>query len=74
MLPVITVAGFLLLTGYILGLAAFKNIWIVSAISISSILIFEPAMDYIVTQQLPTRGALVGLIFGALGIVSALFL
>ena len=31
-------------------------------------------MDYIVTQQLPTRGALVGLIFGALGIVSALFL
>jgi hypothetical protein len=74
MLPVIIIAGFFLLTGYIMGLAAFKNIWVVSAISISSILIFEPALDYLITGQLPTRGALIGLIFGMLGIISALFL
>lgn len=74
MLPVIIVASFFLLSGYILGLKSFKNIWVVSAISISSILIFEPAIDYLVTHQLPTRGALAGLIFGMLGIISALFL
>ena len=73
MLPVIIAASFFLLTGYIFGLKYFKNIWVVSAISISSILIFEPALDYVITKQLPTRGALVGLVCGMLGIISALF-
>jgi len=74
LLPVIIIAGILLLGGYMLGLKTFKNIWIVSVISITSILIAEPIIDYTVTKQLPTKGALIGLIFGVLGFISALFL
>jgi hypothetical protein len=73
-LPIMIIAGILLLCGYMLGLRSFKNIWIVSAISITSILIAEPIINYTVTHQLPTRGALVGLIFGVLGFIAALFL
>lgn len=74
MLPLIIIAGILLLSGYMLGLKAYKNIWIVSVISITSILIAEPIINYTVTHQLPTKGAFIGLIFGVLGFLSALFL
>jgi hypothetical protein len=73
-LPIIIVAGILLLCGYMLGLRAFKNIWIVSAISITSILIAEPIINFTVTRQLPARGAIIGLAFGILGFISTLFL
>ncbi len=72
-LPVFFLASILLLTGYMLGLRAFKNIWIVSAVSIGSIIISEPIINYLVTHQLPTTGALIGLVLGVLGIISALF-
>src|SRR3989344_9213474 len=56
---IITIFGsVLILTGYMLGLKAFKNIWIVSVISITSILILEPVLAYGVFKQLPTTGAL----------------
>jgi hypothetical protein len=35
--------------------------------SITSILIIEPLIAYLVLKQLPTKGALIGLILGALG-------
>ena len=68
-----TFGGFLLLAGYMLSMQSFKNIWIVSAVSIASILIAEPIIDYTVTGQLPTKGAIVGLVFGVLGFISDLF-
>jgi hypothetical protein len=74
MFLVMAAGGGLLVAGYMLGFPAFKNIWIVSVISITSILITEPAADYIIFKQLPTTGALIGLILGALGMISALFL
>jgi uncharacterized membrane protein len=46
MFVVIAVAGGLLVAGYMLGLGTFKNIWIVSVISITSILIVEPILAY----------------------------
>jgi hypothetical protein len=49
------------------GYRSFRNIWIVSALSITSILIMEPLIGYLVFQQLPTRGALFGLLLGAAG-------
>jgi hypothetical protein len=67
----IIAAGFLL-TGYVLGYSVFKNIWIVSVASITSILIIEPILAYTIFSQLPTKGALIGLILGALGFISAL--
>lgn len=73
-LPFIILGSVLLLAGYMWGLKSFKNIWIVSAISITSILITEPFMNYLITGQLPTLGAVVGLILGFLGFIAALFL
>jgi hypothetical protein len=56
------------------GLKIFKNIWIVSVISITSILIIEPFIAYFIGGQLPTKGAIIGLVFGVLGFAAALFL
>jgi hypothetical protein len=63
-----------LLVGYMLGYRGFRNIWIVSAISITGILIIEPSLNYTIFHQLPTKGALIGLILGAIGFVAALFI
>jgi len=67
---VIALAGCLLIAGYMIGYKSYRNIWIVSAMSITSILIMEPLIGYLVFQQLPTRGALIGLILGALGFIA----
>jgi hypothetical protein len=67
----IVFAGAFLIVGYMLGYKFFKNIWVVSALSITSILIMEPLIGYLVFQQLPTRGAVLGLILGAAGFVAA---
>jgi len=74
MFLMIVVAGGFLIAGYMLGLSAFKNIWIVSVTSITSILIMEPILAYTIFQQLPTKGAIIGLILGILGFLSAMFI
>jgi hypothetical protein len=66
-------ASTLLLLGYMFGYSHFKNIWIVSAVSITSILIIEPIIAFAVFREIPTKGALIGLIFGFLGFIFALF-
>jgi hypothetical protein len=71
---IMVIGGTLLITGYFTGFGAFKNIWIVSVISITSILIIEPTLAYTIFHQLPTKGALIGLILGAFGFISAMFL
>lgn len=70
---VIMVGSFALLAGYMLGIKAFNNIWIVSAVSISSILILEPIVAYSVFRQIPTKGAFIGFLLGAAGLIIALF-
>ncbi len=70
----IFIGGSILLSGYIIGYRGFKNIWIVSAVSVTSILVIEPILNYLIFQQLPTKGAFIGLIFGAIGFISALFI
>ena len=74
MFLLVVFAGGLLVAGYMLGYLHFKNIWIIAAISVGSILIVEPLMAYALFRQLPTVGAGIGLVLGALGILSALFL
>lgn len=64
----------LIMVGYMFGQKSFKNIWIISVISITSILIVEPILAYGIFKQLPTKGALIGLIFGALGFMATIFL
>jgi len=64
----------MLLFGYILGVRIFNSIWIVSVISITSILVAEPVLNYVLFQTLPTRGPLIGLILGILGFISTFVL
>ena len=66
------ISTFMLLCGYMFGLAAFKNIWIVTVISITSILFAEPVITYFVSHQLPTKGAVAGLILGFIGLILTL--
>jgi hypothetical protein len=73
MFLLITIAGGFLIAGYMLGFNAFKNIWIVSAVSITSILIVEPILAWTIFQQLPTTGAVIGLVLGVTGLIASLY-
>lgn len=69
---IIIAAGAFLIAGYMLGYSAFKNIWIVSVTSVTSILIVEPLLTYTIFHQLPSRGALIGLVLGGAGFIATL--
>lgn len=73
MLTIMVPGGALLVAGYIFGYNAFKNIWIISVVSITSILLIEPVLAYAVFHQLPTKGAVAGLILGVIGLFLGLF-
>ncbi len=61
-----------LLYGYIIGYSSFKSIWIVSIISITSILVIEPLLVWSIFKEIPSKGAIIGLGFGILGFISTL--
>jgi hypothetical protein len=65
--------GGFLIAGYMLGFKAFKNIWIVSVASITSILIVEPILAWTFFQQMPTTGAIIGFVLGATGLFFSIF-
>jgi ABC-type cobalamin transport system permease subunit len=71
---VMAVAGVFLIAGYMLGVKYLQNIWIVGAVSITSIIIVEPIITYAVFHEIPSRGALIGLILGFIGMISALII
>src|SRR3989338_3422614 len=71
---VMTLAGLLLIAGYMFGLKYLNNIWIVGVVSIGGIIIMEPVITYLLFQEFPSRGALIGLVLGILGLLSALFI
>jgi len=66
-------SGVLLLGGYALGTRAFGDIWVVTVISVTSILFLEPLIVYALFRQAPGTGPAVGLALGGLGLVAALF-
>lgn len=68
------IAGVFLIAGYMFGMKYLQNIWIVGAISIASIVVVEPLVTYLIFEELPTRGPMIGLILGVLAIISALFI
>lgn len=74
MFLLITLGGALLVGGYVLGYAHLKNIWIIVAISVGSILVVEPILTFLLFHEVPTTGSIIGLIFGALGTLAAIFL
>ncbi|HEV8666222.1 MAG TPA: hypothetical protein VN665_00025 [Candidatus Paceibacterota bacterium] len=71
---VVIFGGAMLIAGYMLGYLYLKNIWIIAAISVGSILIVEPIVAYALFRQMPTLGAGIGLVLGVLGTLAALFL
>ena len=67
-------AGLLLIAGYMFGLKYIQNIWVIGAVSIASIIIMEPIITYLLFREIPSRGALLGFVFGILGLLSALLI
>lgn len=74
MFLLITLAGGFLIAGYMLGFNVFKNIWVVSVASITSILIIEPILAWTIFQQVPTKGAIIGFVLGVIGFFTSIFL
>jgi hypothetical protein len=68
------IAGIALIAGYMLGVKYLQNIWVIGAISIVSIIIMEPIITYSIFHELPSKGALIGLVLGVFGLASALFI
>ena len=73
MFLIITASGILLLLGYTLGFSSFRNIWVISVISITAIIIVEPIIAYTIFKQFPTKGAIMGFILGIIGILFSIF-
>lgn len=74
MFLLIMLGGILLVCGYALGYMHLKNIWIIVAVSVGSILVVEPILSFLLFRDVPTIGSLVGLALGALGTLAAIFL
>ena len=69
----ITIGGFLLLVGYYLGYKAYQNLWVITVISIVTLLITEPLILVVFLNQTPTVGMLTGFALGIIGLFLALF-
>jgi hypothetical protein len=63
-----------LLYGYIIGYSNFQSIWVVTIISTTFLLIFEPILAYTIFKEIPSKGAIIGFIFGVFGFLSTTFI
>jgi len=67
-----TFGGILLILGYIYGYKAYQNLWVITVVSITTLLIAEPLVIYFFFNQTPTLGALIGFILGIIGLICTL--
>jgi hypothetical protein len=76
LLPIVLMcfAGLCLLGAYWIGYVAVGDIWIVTVVSVTSLLIIEPLVVWSLFHEAPGRGALIGLVLGALGMLSTVLL
>ena len=70
----ISIAGVSLVFAYWLGYRATGNIWVVTVASLTLLLILEPIVIYAMLKELPERGALIGFILGATGLIATVTL
>lgn len=68
------IGAVLLVVGYMLGVKYHHNVWAVTALSLSSILIVEPLFNYFYIGHVPELGSALGFVFGLLGVVAVTFL
>ncbi len=75
-LPVLIMcfAGICLIGAYWLGYVAVGDIWLITVVSVTSLLLLEPLVIWAIFHEQPGRGALIGFCLGALGMLSAVFL
>ncbi len=64
--------GAFLIGGYMVGYQAFRNIWVVTTISVTSILFVEPLIAWFLFQEWPTTGVVIGIVLGVLGFIATL--
>ncbi|MFH1112166.1 MAG: hypothetical protein V1712_03840 [Patescibacteria group bacterium] len=57
--PFAVVFSVLILWGYIYGYRVFEKIWVITIISWSSILIIEPALNYLIFKEVPAGNTLI---------------
>jgi phosphatidylglycerophosphate synthase len=70
----ISIAGISLVFAYWLGYQATGNIWVVTVASLTLLLILEPIVIYAMLREIPQRGAIIGFILGAAGLISTVAL
>lgn len=70
----ISIAGTSLIFAYWLGYKATGNIWVVTVASLTLLLILEPIVIYVMLKELPERGALIGFLLGASGLIATVTL
>lgn len=70
----IAFAGVCLIVAYWMGYHVVGNIWVVTIASLTSILVLEPIVVFAMFNEIPSRGAIIGFIFGALGFIAAITL
>ena len=70
----ITIGGLCLVLSYWMGYRGTGNIWIVTVASLTLLLILEPIIIFIMFRQIPARGAAVGFVLGALGLIATVVL
>lgn len=67
-------AGLCLLGAYWLGYVVVGDIWVVTVVSVTSLLLLEPIVVWWLFHEAPARGALIGFCLGALGMLATVLL
>ncbi len=67
--PWAAVFSLLILWGYIYGYKYFEKIWVITIISWSSILIIEPALNYLIFKEMPAGNTLVASLLAVAAII-----
>ena len=73
-LPMITLSGIMLVGGYLIIAAIFRDIWLAAFVSIASILFVEPMIIWLLFREIPARGELIGFSLACLGLCAVVFL
>ena len=70
---IITLAGVPLLIAYYFGQKAFNSMWPVMAASLTSVLLIEPLVIWLMFRDLPSKLSIVSMVLGTTGLIITLF-
>jgi hypothetical protein len=57
-----------------MGYQATGNIWVITVASLTLLLVLEPIVIYMMLEEIPRRGAILGFILGTAGLLCTLLL